>query len=77
VTGILLTSAGGTTDGGPVVSDAPRPSEAARPLGAPPFGISTTVLLGLGVLLLLLAGAGTESTRLRRWLRARWSKMSP
>jgi hypothetical protein len=77
VTGILLTSADGTTEGGQVVSDAPQPSEAARPLGAPPFGISTTVLLGLGVLLLLLAGAGTESTRLRRWLRARWSKMSP
>jgi hypothetical protein len=75
VAGILLTSAQ-LPDGAPVVIGDPPPSQAARPLADTPFRVSTGIWVAAGALLLLLAGAASESAQVRRWLRRRWSRMS-
>ncbi|QIG41844.1 hypothetical protein G5V58_02765 [Nocardioides anomalus] len=72
VSGILLAAAE-VRPGGSVVSDTPQPSPAARPLTDPPFRVSTGVWAALGAVLLLLAGAASESGGLRRRVRLRWS----
>jgi hypothetical protein len=78
VTGVLLTAAeGATAGGGGAISDSATPSPAARQLGDPPIRVSTAVWWLLGALLLLLVGAESESSWLRRRLGDRWSKMAP